>query len=158
MESLSRLLDELLQQETELQFTRFTNETAYRIGCRIVEKAAEQNKCVTVDIQRNGHQLFHCAMEGKTPNNDQWIRRKNKTVQHFGHSSYYIGILLKSKETTMREWANLDPNEYAAVGGAFPIMIKDVGVVGTVTVSGLPQAEDHQLVISVLEEFCTSHT
>jgi uncharacterized protein (UPF0303 family) len=154
MDEYNQLLEELLQQENDLQFTHFTNETAYRIGCRIIEKALTDSVSVTVDIQRNSHQLFHCALDGKSINNAQWIKRKNKVVQHFGRSSYYMGILLKSKQTTMQEWANLDPNEYAAIGGAFPIIIKNVGVVGTVTVSGLPQAEDHGLVTAVLREFC----
>jgi len=39
------------------------------------------------------------------------------------------------------------------LGGAFPIIVRDVGAVGTVAVSGLPQAENHALVVSVLREF-----
>jgi uncharacterized protein (UPF0303 family) len=31
--------------------------------------------------------------------------------------------------------------------------VRDVGVVGTVTVSGLPQAADHALVVEVLRTF-----
>ncbi|MDF2958494.1 MAG: heme-degrading protein [Paenibacillus sp.] len=154
MESYNQQLNDLLQEEADLQFAQFTNETAYRIGYRIVQKATWENKSVTVDIQRNGQLLFHCAMDGKTLNNARWIKRKNKVVHHFGRSSYYMGVLLRSKQTTLLEWAFLDPNEYAAVGGAFPVIIKDVGVVGTVTVSGLPQEEDHGLVTSVLREFC----
>ena len=43
--------------------------------------------------------------------------------------------------------------EFAAHGGAFPVIVRDVGVVGTVTVSGLPQEEDHRLVVAVLRAF-----
>jgi uncharacterized protein (UPF0303 family) len=153
VEDYSSLLDQLLQEEKDLQFTQFTHKTAFEIGCRILEKAEAENKSILVDIQRNGQSLFHCAMEGKTLNNAQWAKRKNNVVRQFGRSSYYMGILLKSKKQTMTEWGFLDPNEYAAVGGAFPLIIKGVGVVGTITVSGLPQEEDHQLVTSVLKEF-----
>jgi uncharacterized protein (UPF0303 family) len=126
---------------------------AFDIGTRIVKKAENEGKAILVDIQKNGQSLFHCAMEGKTLNNAQWVKRKNNVVRQFGHSSYYMANLLKSKKTTMQEWGFLDPNEYAAVGGAFPLIIKEVGIVGTITVSGLPQEEDHRLVTSVLKEF-----
>jgi uncharacterized protein (UPF0303 family) len=153
LEDYTVLLNQLLQEEKDLQFTAFTNQTAFEIGCRIVAKATSEDKSILVDIQKNGQSIFHCAMEGKSLNNAQWVKRKNNVVKQFGRSSYYMSILLKSKQTTMVEWGFLDPNEYAAVGGAFPIIIKDVGVVGTVTVSGLPQEEDHRLVTSVLKEF-----
>jgi len=51
------------------------------------------------------------------------------------------------------EGSGVDPIQYAAHGGSFPIIVRDVGVVGTVTVSGLPQAADHALVVEVLRTF-----
>lgn len=153
MEEYSSLLDQLLQEETELQFTRFSNKMAFDIGSQIVKKAESEGRQILVDIQRNGQSLFHHAMEGKSLNNAQWVKRKNNVVRQFGHSSFYIATLLKANKTTMTEWGFLDPNEYAAVGGAFPLIIKDVGVVGTISVSGLPQEEDHRMVTAVLREF-----
>jgi uncharacterized protein (UPF0303 family) len=49
----------------------------------------------------------------------------------------------------------LDPASYAAHGGAFPILIRGTGCVGTVAVSGLPQVEDHRFVVDQLEKFLT---
>nr|WP_275575844.1 MULTISPECIES: heme-binding protein [unclassified Microbacterium] len=46
--------------------------------------------------------------------------------------------------------ARLDTTEYAAHGGVFPLTIAGVGVVGTVGVSGLPQADDHAFVVEQL--------
>ena len=44
----------------------------------------------------------------------------------------------------------LDPRDYTAHGGCFPIRVRGTGMVGTVTVSGLPQKEDHALVVETL--------
>ncbi len=150
---MTTLLESLLQEEAEIQFTEFTNDTAWRIGSRLVEVARQESLGVAIDIRRHEHQLFHAALPGTSPDNDAWIKRKNRVVNRFGHSSFYIGNLYKSQGTTISEKSLLDPTRYAPHGGAFPIIIKGVGVVGTITVSGLPQAEDHKLVVRILREF-----
>ena len=91
--------------------------------------------------------------KGTTPNNDVWIERKNRVVRRFGHSSYYMGVLYKGVGSSLAERQLVDPHEFAAHGGAFPIIVRDVGPVGTVTVSGLPQEADHRLVVTVLRAF-----
>jgi uncharacterized protein (UPF0303 family) len=152
MNDMTDLLANLLEEEEQLQFTQFTNEMAFEIGIRIIEKAKSVNKLITVDITRNGHQLFHCALPGMTADNDDWIKRKSRVVNQFEHSSYYMGVLFKSKGRTIQDYL-LDSTKYTAVGGAFAIKIKNVGVVGTIAVSGLPPEEDHELITSVIREF-----
>jgi uncharacterized protein (UPF0303 family) len=44
--------------------------------------------------------------------------------------------------------------DYATHGGSFPIRVTGVGGVGAVTVSGIPQREDHALVVACLAEMC----
>ena len=147
-----RRLVKLHRQEEVLQFSEFTNETALALGLALVEAARSEEKSVTIDISRNGQQLFHCALPGTSADNDAWIKRKNRVVKRFGHSSFFMGVFYKSKDTTIQDTAYLDPNRFAAHGGAFPIIVRNVGVVGAVTVSGLPQEEDHDLVVRVLSE------
>ena len=151
-EQQQQVLRELLQQEDLLQFPTFTNATAWVVGGKIIEAARSAGQAITVDICRNAQQLFHYALPGTSADNDAWIVRKNRVVNRFGHSSFYMGTLYKSRGTTIQESALLDPTQYAAHGGAFPLSIREVGVVGTITVSGLPQAEDHALVVRVLSE------
>jgi uncharacterized protein (UPF0303 family) len=152
MEDDEQLLRTLARQEELLQFTEFTNNTAIGLGMRLVEAARSEGKAVTADICRHGQQLFHCALAGTSADNDEWIKRKNRVVNRFGHSSYYMGIHYRSRNTTIEHSALLDPAEYAPHGGAFPVIIKHVGVVGTITVSGLPQQEDHALVVRIIAE------
>jgi uncharacterized protein (UPF0303 family) len=146
-------LEELQAQEDELQFSSFTNTTAWELGCALVEAARRDGLGVAIDIRRGDQQLFHAALEGTTPNNDVWIERKNRVVRRFGHSSFYLGVLYKGLGTSLAERQLVDPEQFAAHGGAFPIIVRDVGVIGTVTVSGLPQEADHRLVVTVLREF-----
>ena len=153
MSEYDEILKVLLLQEREFQFTSFSNETALELGMSLLEGARGRGKAVTIDITRYGQQLFHYAMSGTSADNDAWVQRKSNVVQRFGHSSYYVGISLKGAGKTIEEKYLLPESEYAAHGGSFPLTIRDVGVVGTITVSGMPQEEDHELVVSTLREF-----
>lgn len=142
----------LLDQEERLQFQTFDNDDAWRVGCRLVELARERGLPVTIDITRGTHQLFHAALPGTSADNDDWIRRKCRLVYRFGHSSYYTGRSYTDVGERFEDQPHWDQLQHAAHGGCFPVIIRGVGVVGTITVSGLPQWEDHELVITVLEE------
>ena len=149
----TELLTELLQQEEEIQFSGFNNDMAFAVGTALLDAARSKGKAVTIDSDRNGQQLFNVAMQGTSLDNDLWIKRKNNVVNRFGHSSFYMGISLKSKGQTIEEKYLISSSEYAAHGGAFPLIIQGVGAVGTITVSGLPQEEDHELVVTTLKKF-----
>lgn len=153
MNEFDQLMQEILEQEARLQHERFTNEMALDLGLALRDEASTRSKPVTIDITRHGHQLFHLALSGTAPDNDEWIRRKNNVVNRFNHSSLYVGTALKQAGQTMEEKYLLSSQEYAAHGGAFPLMIRGVGVVGTITVSGLPQQEDHEVVVTTLRRF-----
>lgn len=146
------ILMQLLQEEQELQFTKFNETTAWRIGSQLVERSASANLPVTIDITRGDHQLFHASLCGTSPDNDEWIKRKVRLVYRFGHSSFYVGQLLKSKGRRIEEAYLLPESEYAPHGGCFPIILKDTGVIGTITVSGLSQEEDHKLVVQAIRD------
>ena len=141
---------ELEDQEQRLQFTRFDNHDAWVLGGRLVELATARELAVTIDIRRHGQQLFHAALPGTTPENDSWIERKIRVVDRFAASSLLVRLRLA--ESGARSTSiGVDPALYAAHGGCFPLCIRDVGVVGTITVSGLPQVQDHALVVEAIQ-------
>jgi uncharacterized protein (UPF0303 family) len=144
---------ELVEQERRLQFAGFTNDDAWRLGCLLVDLARERKLPVTVDIRRGEQQLFHFAMPGTCADNDAWIERKIRVVRRFEASSYLVGQRFREQGSSFEEKSRLDPDRYAAHGGAFPVVVDGVGLVGTVAVSGLPQVEDHKLVVEALERF-----
>ncbi|SCM77346.1 conserved hypothetical protein [uncultured Pleomorphomonas sp.] len=146
-------LDDLLAQEERLQFPAFDNDTAIGLGLHLMELGRARGLPITVDVRRAGQQLFHAALPGTAADNDQWVIRKNAVVMRFGHSSYYMGRRAALKDVPFHEAMLVDPLAYAAHGGAFPIRVIGTGLVGTVTVSGLPQNEDHALVVEAIESF-----
>jgi uncharacterized protein (UPF0303 family) len=143
-------LAELAAEEDELQFAGFTNEDAWHLGSALVEVGVRQVAPIAIDISRNGHQLFHAALPGTTPDNDSWIQRKTRVVNRFGHSSLYVRQASIERGTTFEAEFGLDPEQYAAHGGGFPILVRSVGPIGVVVVSGLPQLEDHRLVVAAI--------
>lgn len=147
------ILDRLLLEEQELQFTRFNEETAWQVGCQLVELALSKGLAVTIDINRGGHQLFHASLRGTSMDNDEWIKRKVRLVYRFGHSSFYMGQLLKRKGKSIEQAYLISESDYAPHGGCFPVIVKDTGMIGTVTVSGLPQEEDHKLVVEAIRNY-----
>lgn len=144
---------ETANQEKELQFTGFTNEDAWEIGTLMVEAAKARFLAITIDICRSNQQLFHYAMPGTIVDNDEWIKRKNRVVGRFFHSSFYMGCHFRNLNTTIEKNSLLPESEFAPHGGAFPLTIRGVGVVGTFTVSGLPQKEDHDFVVGILRQY-----
>jgi uncharacterized protein (UPF0303 family) len=149
--TLPELIAELHQQEQRLQFTRFTHADAWDLGRSLVEMAIERDHGVTIDITKGDQQLFHAALSGTTPDNDDWVARKTRTVRRFGHSSFLIGRKYAEANTDLNTATGLPLALYSDHGGCFPILVRDVGPVGTVTVSGLAQHVDHALVVEALE-------
>lgn len=150
---MEELLKTLLQQEQELQFTSFNETTAWELGSQMVERAMRDNLPVTIDITRGQQQIFHYSMPGTAADNDEWVKRKVRLVNRFGHSSFYMGQMLKHKGKTIEQSYLIPESEFAAHGGCFPIIVKGTGMVGTITVSGLPQEEDHKLVVESIRAF-----
>jgi len=148
-----QLVARIEEQERRLVFAAFGNDDAWRLGCILADLARARSAAVTIDIRRGGQQLFHAALPGTSADNDAWIERKVRTVGRYGHSSYLVGQRCVAKGTTFEESSRLDPDRYAAHGGAFPVILAGTGPVGTVTVSGLPQGDDHDLVVAALESY-----
>jgi uncharacterized protein (UPF0303 family) len=112
--------------------------------------AKERGLGVVIDVRRFGQPLFYAALEGTTPDHVEWVRRKSNVVARFHCSSYAIGLKEKIKNETLFQSQGLPVADYATHGGSFPLTVTGAGVVGSVTVSGLPQRADHELVVEAL--------
>lgn len=147
---LNEDLERIAEQERELVLPRLDAQTAWALGSRLRTLAAERGLAVVIDVRRFGQPLFYAAMDGTTPDNVEWVRRKSNVVARFHSSSYVAGLKEKLKNQTLTETQGLPIADYATHGGSFPLRVAGAGIVGSVTVSGLPQRADHEVVIEAL--------
>ena len=146
----------LAAQEKALVFERFTLDTAWTLGTTLRDAALARNAPVAIDISLHERPLFHAALPGAGPDNADWVRRKRNTVLTLGTSTLAVGLKLKASGETLEQRYGLSPRDHAAHGGGFPLILAGLGCIGAITVSGLPQVEDHGLVVQVLEQLLGS--
>jgi uncharacterized protein (UPF0303 family) len=142
----------IARQEEVLRYSSFSEQHAWQLGQLLYEGGCSGAHPIAIDISRLDRQLFYAALPGTSPDNQDWIRRKRNVVTRFGRSSYFMGQTMKAADSTLVARYGLKLADYAAAGGAFPIMVRDVGIVGCVTISGLAAREDHNLVVAALCE------
>lgn len=147
---VSEDLERVALQERVLRLARLDAQVAWELGARLRTLAVERGLPVVIDVRRFGQPLFYAALEGTTPDNVEWVRRKSNVVARFHRSSYAVGLDLQKKNTNLTESQGLSLADYATHGGSFPLAVEGAGVVGSVTVSGLPQRADHELVVEAL--------
>lgn len=155
MDELEKLKSALAADESRLQLRAFSNADALAVGTTLIRLARQKGKPVAVVIRRNGELVFAHAMDGCSADNAEWLDRKCRVVQRYGRSSYYMGVAYRARGTTFEAHTGLDTRQYAAKGGAFPLLLKGTGMVGVVAVSGLSEEDDHALVVQALGELVT---
>lgn len=147
------LLARLIADEERLVLPGFDDDDAWRLGSLLVERARAADLPVAIAIRRNGQRLFHAALPGSAADNDDWAQRKMNVVDQYGSSSYLVGSRWRAGGGDFDTQSRRDPRTFAAHGGAFPLRVRGVGVIGAVAVSGLPEADDHAFVVEVLSEY-----
>ena len=133
---------EVLQLEKELSFQEFNNHDVYQLG-QIIVNHIEKNqlKNVRIRIVLDGDIVFQYLMDGKK--GVVWLDRKQKTVEKYGHSSYYI--YLENEENGTYQ-ADEKDESLIICGGGFPLIIQNE-LRGSILVSGLAHDEDHQVIV-----------
>jgi uncharacterized protein (UPF0303 family) len=144
----------IAEQEHRLRFTRFNEDTAWDLGSRLRAIASARNVAVTIEVRLARETTFFCSMPGTSPSNADWARRKRNTVELLSRSSYGVGRSLELEGSSLEAKTGLATRDYASHGGSFPIFIEGGPCIGAVTVSGLPQRDDHALVVEVLAAMC----
>jgi uncharacterized protein (UPF0303 family) len=147
---ISEDLERIALQENVLQYATFDEAAAWSLGSRLYAMAIERRLGVVIDIRRAGQPLFYAALPGTSPDNAEWVRRKSNVTMRLHRSSYAVGLETEAKQSTLLDRYAMPVSDYAGHGGCFPIRVAGSGVVAAVTVSGLPQRADHELVIEAI--------
>jgi uncharacterized protein (UPF0303 family) len=151
--SLTDDLARLKLQEEKLHFTKFDEGDAWALGSAMRQLAERKNLPMVIDIRIGNRPLFYTALPGTTPENPDWVRRKINTVLRFHKSSYRVGREYAHKGNKFDATRGIDVVNHADAGGSFPIHITGTGVIGAVTVSGVPQRDDHNFVVEAIAAF-----
>jgi uncharacterized protein (UPF0303 family) len=144
----------LAKQEELLQFDHFDATTAWSLGSNIKAYCEARGLALTIEIRLAKETVFFYAMPGTGPINADWARRKRNVVDLLQRSSYAVGVGYAQSGGSLEQNLGLPTRDYAAHGGSFPLRIRGVGAVGTVTVSGVPQRQDHAIVVETLADLC----
>ena len=134
----------IAQQETELVFDRFDEDLAFEIGTGMRQLAKAFGKGAAVGVYLWDRTMFFGATAGASDGNRGWIERKVKLVKLMQKSSYRVVLERGEQPRVLTGWA-LEAGDYAIAGGAFPIRIRSVGIIGAAATSGLPERDDHEV-------------
>ena len=151
-----QLLEQCKREETELQFHSFSHNDALKLGLDLLKASEEYPGILGIEIRINHVTVFKYLPDGTGAYHDMWLRRTSNLVDVREMSTLRaFAELAVLKEDLQKDWL-LDPAEYAACGGGFPIRIQDSSVIGSICVSGLPHLQDHAVLIAGIRRFLAS--
>lgn len=141
-------------QESSLIFESFDAQMAWELGSSLKALCEQRGLAVTIEIRIARETIFFYAMPGTAPENADWARRKRNTVELMNRSSYGVGLSLQESGDSLEAMMGLPLRDYCVHGGGFPIQTRSSGYVGVVTISGLPEREDHEIVAEIMAGMC----
>lgn len=150
-ETVNELLKKCKEEEQELQFEHFSQNDAEKLGRLIQEASQNYSGPVSAEIRLNGLTVYRFFPNGTTRNNEVWMNAKAATVEMLGISSLHLYAQMKAENSTLED-LKMDEMIYAKVGGGFPLMVRNCGMVGSICVSGLFHTDDHQVIIDALHK------
>jgi len=143
--------ENLVKQEELLVLPEFNSDVAYKLGMMMIDRAKKEGKVIAVSITVARQNIFHYAQDGLGPDADNWVRRKSNVVYEYHKSSLLVGVKLESENSSL-EAHGRNSDDFKINGGSFPIRVKGAGVIGAITVTGLPHLEDHEYVATALAQ------
>jgi uncharacterized protein (UPF0303 family) len=147
---------EVLAQEEQLALPSCSVDDCLSIGRWLLDRAVERDLAITIEVWRGARLVFRAARPGTNAHNDLYLAGKRRVVEHFGHASLYERLRHEAVRTTFAEATSLSFPEFAPHGGGFPLIVRGTGAVGVALVSGLPQQDDHALIVEALEAHLAS--
>lgn len=139
---------ELEAEFAQLRLNEMDHEAALALGDDLVRRSRAKGWPMAISVKLGDHEVFHVALPGTQPINDNWVRRKRNLVELTGEPTFLVGQRLAAQGKTIED-LGLSPVDFAPQGGGYPLIVNGT-VVGSVIVSGVPQQDDHALVVEAL--------
>lgn len=135
-----------------LELPRMTNDDAVALGLIAVQLIQEWDLNLAVDIVLDGDLVFRAKLKSTSAENDAWLAGKAAAANHFGESSMLVKLRHLQAETPFDERSDVDHSVVKAYGGSIPLRVGGL-IVGTITMSGEPDAIDHEAAAETLARF-----
>ena len=141
---------QLRDQAAQLVFSSFDISQAVALGETALGLARKRSLPVTIEVWHTGRLVFKAALPGTSRDNDDWLRRKRNVVERLNMSTMAARVEFEEKGQEFIAGTGLPSADYAAHGGGWPIEVAGTGTVGFLGISGLPQVQDHELIVECL--------
>lgn len=136
-----------------LALPSLSHSEAIEIGDIAHQLGRDRGLAITVEVQLGKWPVFHVALPGAKPENDNWIARKARVVHATGNSTMHERVFAEENSFDWYLKNNLPEESHAIHGGGLPLNVNGIGLAGVLLISGLPQVEDHLLGVEVIAEF-----
>ncbi|MCW2463034.1 heme-degrading domain-containing protein [Elizabethkingia anophelis] len=134
-----------------IELDSFSNRIAFDMGVKIIDLAKSRNQHIAIEVCRLNHTIFLYVDDTLPVDKHNWLRRKANIARQFEESSLSVKNDLKEGNMNLEMTFGLDEKDFLAKGGAIPIFVKNGGMIAVVTVSGLHDEEDHNIIIEALK-------
>ncbi|CAM3701823.1 heme-degrading domain-containing protein [Elizabethkingia occulta] len=134
-----------------IELDSFSNRIAFDMGVKIIDLAKSRNQHIAVEVCRLNQTVFLYVDDTLPVDKHNWLRRKANISRQFEESSLNVKNDLKDGNMTLEKTFGLDEKDFLAKGGAIPVFIKNGGMIAVITVSGLHDEEDHNIIIEALK-------
>lgn len=143
-------VESLASEQAALELDRFDYDFAWRLGSAMRELAAARAAPVAITIAHGSDLVFSTLLPGATIDNLEWAARKRAVAHRFHRSSLSLRLESEAGGFDFNRRYRLADAAFAASGGGVPLMQRNGTLIGTAGVSGLPDVEDHALIIAAL--------
>lgn len=124
----------------------FTTKDALRLLHLLLETLPQ----AALEVYHSGRPGVVYIPENLAPDKADWLRRKRNSVLYFGLSTQALFEKQKGDESLLASKYGRELKDYTWTPGGIPLQVKEVGLVGAVTVTGLKPEEDHALALELL--------
>ncbi|WP_339112404.1 heme-binding protein [Thioclava sp. GXIMD2076] len=145
-------LASLAQEQSELGLSVFNYDFIWDLGQRLQARAKAEKAPVAITISHGTDLVFCTVLEGATVLNLDWAARKRAVAHQFHRSSLSLRIEAEEEGHDFNKRYLLPDSHYFATGGGVPLMGKNGTYLGAVAVSGLPDVEDHRMIVETLRD------